>query len=121
MQEPVLGQFEFRSGKPGLPDGEGHCQAYVFVMHVAEELECWPEGSERHRTWVGISLARACSACTPETRHVTCVRAAHTRAFVRDGFFYTRTLARIAPLPACTPHAVLGARRHPALPARLDA
>jgi len=57
LEGPVLGEFEFRSGKPGLPEGEGHCAAFVFVMHVTEELACWPEGSERHRTWFSVHEA----------------------------------------------------------------
>ncbi len=27
----------------------------MFVMHVAEELDVWPEGSERQRIWVSLN------------------------------------------------------------------
>lgn len=43
--------FEFKSGKPGAH--QNICKTHVFVMHVAEELDVWPEGSERKRIWVG--------------------------------------------------------------------
>ena len=31
---------------------QGRCRAYMFVLRVAEELEAWPEGTERQRCWV---------------------------------------------------------------------
>ena len=48
----MIGVFEFKSGKPGLH--QGNCVAHMFVMHVAEELEMWPEGAERRRIWVSV-------------------------------------------------------------------
>ncbi len=55
-----MGVFPFQSGK-GLPDPttkhQGKCLAYMFVMHVAEMLEVWPEAHERHRIWVRHSIA----------------------------------------------------------------
>ena len=52
VQEPAFGTFDFTSGKPGTQQNQ--CRAHMFVMHVAEELDVWPEGSERQRIWVSV-------------------------------------------------------------------
>lgn len=50
-----LGEFSFSSRKKGLLQGQKSpqalCIAQVFVMHVKEEMEEWPEQATRHRTW----------------------------------------------------------------------
>lgn len=56
--EPLVGQFEFSSGKAG----RARCVAFMFSMVVREELEVWPEMKQRERKWCTIeeaySLAR---------------------------------------------------------------
>lgn len=54
LQEPMLGTFPFSSKtSPGIVTRhQGKCIAHIFVMHVAEELEMWPEREERQRFWV---------------------------------------------------------------------
>ena len=54
VQEPVLGAFSFYSGKASRLQqaNQGRCVAYMFIMHVAEELQIWPEGEKRTRIWV---------------------------------------------------------------------
>lgn len=57
LEEPMLGPFVFNSGnKKATPQG---CIAYLFVMHVVEELEVWPEGHERKRCWFPLGEAVA--------------------------------------------------------------
>ena len=46
----MLGCFRF-SSKGSSPTGT--CLAHVFAMHVAEELDVWPESTFRTRKWVG--------------------------------------------------------------------
>lgn len=50
----MLGEFPFYSGKASRLQqaNQGRCLAYMFVMHVAEELQTWPEGGKRTRLWV---------------------------------------------------------------------
>lgn len=66
-QEPVIGTFSFHSAK----QVQGRCSAYMFALHVAEELDVWPEGMERERCWVScccrmlraaVFVAALCSA-----------------------------------------------------------
>ncbi|XP_047342362.1 nudix hydrolase 16, mitochondrial-like [Impatiens glandulifera] len=50
-----LGKYEFKSKT--LRDEfspEGLCRASVFALLVKEELDCWPEKSTRHRTWLTL-------------------------------------------------------------------
>ena len=53
-QEPMLGVFTYSSAKTSRlalaskPRGIAH----IFVMHVAEVLDRWPEADKRTRTWV---------------------------------------------------------------------
>ena len=58
VQEPMLGAFSFHSGKASRLQqaNQGRCVAYMFIMHVAEELQTWPEGEKRTRLWVRTSL-----------------------------------------------------------------
>ncbi|GFR52473.1 hypothetical protein Agub_g15042 [Astrephomene gubernaculifera] len=66
LEDSPLGVFLFASGKhvagsagsdgsDGAPGGR--CKAYMFVMHVAEELPSWPESRDRQRIWCSISEA----------------------------------------------------------------
>jgi hypothetical protein len=49
VQAAALGPFTFVSGKRT----HGRCAAYMFAMHVEEELDDWPEANARTRQWVG--------------------------------------------------------------------
>lgn len=62
-QEPIIGKFPFHSGKAERQSAahQGRCVAYLFAMHVSEELASWPEGHQRSRHWV--SLQEACCKC----------------------------------------------------------
>ena len=53
-QEPILGEFPFYSGKAARLQqaNKGRCIAFLYVMHVAEELASWPERDKRTRLWV---------------------------------------------------------------------
>ena len=49
-----LGEFCFSSrkkGKEGKKGPQASCIAQVYVMHVTEEMEVWPEQTTRHRSW----------------------------------------------------------------------
>ncbi len=48
----MLGTYEFNSRKAQIDDHEGLCIAYMYVLHVKEELAMWPEQDERRRSWV---------------------------------------------------------------------
>ena len=56
----MLGTFRY-VGKPDrkhtASDAAVRCVVHLFVMHVAEELQTWPEHSERQRVWVKPSHA----------------------------------------------------------------
>ena len=58
LQKDMLGAYPFSSSKAARKQTavQGHCVAHMFVMHVAEELPTWPEGSERKRVWVSPDL-----------------------------------------------------------------
>lgn len=62
LETPMLGTFPFSSGKSS-PDiitrHQGRCIAHIFVMHVAEELDMWPERDERKRFWCPLSATSA--------------------------------------------------------------
>lgn len=45
-----LGVYPYSNRKP-VPGQKG-CIAYMFVMHVLEELATWPEAGHRTRLWV---------------------------------------------------------------------
>lgn len=59
VEEPMLGEFPFYSGKASRLQqaNQGRCLAYMFVMHVAEELQTWPEGGKRTRLWCTLEDA----------------------------------------------------------------
>ncbi|KDD71553.1 hypothetical protein H632_c4808p0, partial [Helicosporidium sp. ATCC 50920] len=60
-----VGTFAFRSSKPqprpgaGAAAGSGGvtCLATVFALHVAEELDHWPEEVDRRRQWMSLEEA----------------------------------------------------------------
>lgn len=57
LEEPQIGMFHFSSGKPGSHQKsvhQGKCIAHMFVLHVAEMLDVWPESEERQRIWVPL-------------------------------------------------------------------
>lgn len=50
----MLGRFRY-VGKPDRRHTAGTqvaCVVHMFVMHVAEELQTWPEQEQRQRHWV---------------------------------------------------------------------
>lgn len=59
LEEPVLGIFPFYSNKAERLQTAhaGRCVAYVFAMHVTEELPVWPEAAQRTREWLGLQEA----------------------------------------------------------------
>lgn len=61
LEDPMVGEFHFISGKALRLQRaqEGHCIAYVFGMHVEEELTIWPEQAQRQRAWFRVSEAMA--------------------------------------------------------------
>jgi hypothetical protein len=88
MQEPALGAFRFMSGKPGGQNNSNGstsvshvgCIAHMYVLHVLEELDVWPEAHERQRLWVGGSAAGAMQRVWPQAgllleqyRHMCCL------------------------------------------------
>lgn len=54
LETPMLGCFAFQSGKAERLQSaqKGRCIAHMFCMKVSEELEKWPESSQRQRVWV---------------------------------------------------------------------
>lgn len=81
----------------GALRGSGRCKAYIFVMHVAEELPAWPESKDRQRVWVsghggvgarrvgvhcpgtGEPVASLRGACAPGAAHVGQCAGEHQR------------------------------------------
>mmetsp|Transcript_26445 Transcript_26445/g.57690 ORF Transcript_26445/g.57690 Transcript_26445/m.57690 type:complete len:255 (+) Transcript_26445:345-1109(+) len=61
LEEPMVGIFPFQSLKgPQSSDvtpHQGKCIAHMYVMHVAEELDVWPESKERQRHWCPLAEA----------------------------------------------------------------
>lgn len=56
-----LGTYDFKSKT--LQDDcspEGLCKAYMFALHVKEELDTWPEQNLRQRSWITIPEAAEC-------------------------------------------------------------
>lgn len=81
LEEPLIGKFPFLSAKAPAQRTQmthgGRCMAYLFVMHVSEVLEVWPEAKQRKREWVSLDTAslsrpgrghgmRACMASAPQ-------------------------------------------------------
>lgn len=44
------------AGSGGSVGSGGRCKAFIYVMHVAEELPAWPESKDRRRVWVSVGL-----------------------------------------------------------------
>lgn len=63
LEDDMLGTFPYSSAKSTrlARANQGRGIAYMFVMHVAEELEHWPEGDKRTRCW--LSIEDACRLC----------------------------------------------------------
>lgn len=67
VQDPMLGVFTYSSAKASRlalaskPRGV----AYIFVMHVLEVLEKWPEADKRTRSWVRHFSTRTLIRHTP--------------------------------------------------------
>lgn len=69
LEDPLLGTFSFQGGK-AVSSGMGglagmhrvsRCKAYIYVMHVAEELQTWPESKDRQRIWCNLrDASRLC-------------------------------------------------------------
>lgn len=90
-QEPMIGAFPFYSGKAEQQQTQhgGRCIAYLFALHVSEELQAWPEAHQRTREWVS-QLARPCPGVVPA--------AAHSEAAVRG----CHLMCPRCSLPACS-------------------
>eukprot|EP00798_Chlamydomonas_sp_ICE-L_P029063 gene29063-32267_t len=61
LEEPIVGTFPFGSKHMGTKHADdtphgGRCRAHMYVMHVLEVLEVWPESSERQRHWCQCQL-----------------------------------------------------------------
>lgn len=62
LEEEALGSFGYSSSKSsrlGGSDGISRSLAFIFVMHVTEELSKWPELDKRTRHWVSVEEACA--------------------------------------------------------------
>ncbi|CAH1437830.1 unnamed protein product [Lactuca virosa] len=58
LKGKALGVWEFRSkSKQEACSEEGGCKGYMFALEVTEELQAWPEQSNRSRKWVAIEEA----------------------------------------------------------------
>lgn len=61
LEDEILGSFGYTSSKLAgvvVPNGFRNL-AYIFVMHVTEELSKWPEREKRTRHWVSVEEACA--------------------------------------------------------------
>ncbi|GBF92992.1 nudix hydrolase mitochondrial [Raphidocelis subcapitata] len=63
IEHPKVGVFNFQSAKQARLNSthQGRCAAHIFVLRVGEELEAWPEHSQRQRRW--MSLPDATVSC----------------------------------------------------------
>jgi hypothetical protein len=54
----MLGVFSYSSAKASrlALSSKPRGMAHMFVMHVAEELQKWPEADRRTRLWVSTEL-----------------------------------------------------------------
>lgn len=62
LEEEALGTFGYSSSKAsrlGGPNGVARSVAFIYVMHVTEELSKWPEVDKRTRHWVSVEEACA--------------------------------------------------------------
>lgn len=115
LQEPIIGKFAFHSGKAERQASAhgGRCIAYLFALHVTEELAVWPEAGQRTREWVSLNGEGG-------TWPPTCLLAAWLRACLWLAPSWWRPLRTCTPdLPV--PRAVLAPRGVQAVPLRLDA
>ncbi|KAK9819718.1 hypothetical protein WJX72_001641 [[Myrmecia] bisecta] len=64
LEGQMVGVFPFYSSKAARVHIQGRCIAYMFVMHVVEELPAWPEQAHRTRVW--CSVREACNNCRHE-------------------------------------------------------
>lgn len=53
-----MGTYTFSSNKAVRVESveQRKCVAYMFVMHVVEELATWPEQQHRSRVWVSLNF-----------------------------------------------------------------
>ena len=52
VQVPMLGKFRYMGKPDKMHTAPVKCIIHMFVMHVAEELDVWPEMAQRQRFWV---------------------------------------------------------------------
>jgi diphosphoinositol-polyphosphate diphosphatase len=66
LEEPMLGVFSYSSAKASrlALSSKPRGMAHMFVMHVAEELQKWPEADRRTRLWLPVE--EACRQCRHE-------------------------------------------------------
>lgn len=55
LEQPYFGIYEFTSMKQG--SGSTKRKVFVFLMHVREELDSWPEMEARNREWFDVADA----------------------------------------------------------------
>jgi hypothetical protein len=60
----MLGVFSYSSAKASrlALSSKPRGMAYMFVMHVAEELQKWPEADLRTRLWVSTRFRLRCTS-----------------------------------------------------------
>ena len=56
VQAPMLGKFRYMGKPDKLHTAPVKCIIHMFVMHVAEELDVWPEMGQRQRFWVSSTI-----------------------------------------------------------------
>ena len=52
----MLGRFRYMGKPDKMHTAPVKCIIHMFVMHVAEELEVWPEMAQRQRFWVSSTM-----------------------------------------------------------------
>ncbi|CAK0787021.1 hypothetical protein CVIRNUC_010237 [Coccomyxa viridis] len=61
LEAPMLGRFRYMGKPDKMHTAPVKCIIHMFVMHVAEELDVWPEMAQRQRFW--LSVEEACTKC----------------------------------------------------------
>ncbi len=56
VQAPMLGRFRYMGKPDKMHTAPVKCIIHMFVMHVAEELDVWPEMAQRQRFWVSSTM-----------------------------------------------------------------
>ena len=56
VQAPMLGRFRYMGKPDKMHTAPVKCIIHMFVMHVAEELDVWPEMAQRQRFWVSCTI-----------------------------------------------------------------